>query len=53
MSSDISIKVENLSKCYQIYDQPRDLPTLVKFVHDHASKVADLRTEKKGEDGEL
>jgi len=24
MSSDISIKVENLSKCYQIYDQPRD-----------------------------
>jgi lipopolysaccharide transport system ATP-binding protein len=24
MSSDISIKVENLSKCYQIYEQPRD-----------------------------
>ena len=24
MSSEISIKVENLSKCYQIYDQPRD-----------------------------
>jgi lipopolysaccharide transport system ATP-binding protein len=24
MSSDISIKVENLSKCFQIYDQPRD-----------------------------
>jgi lipopolysaccharide transport system ATP-binding protein len=24
MSSDISIKVENLTKCYQIYDQPRD-----------------------------
>lgn len=24
MSSDISIKVENLSKCYQIYDRPRD-----------------------------
>lgn len=24
MSSDIAIKVENLSKCYQIYDQPRD-----------------------------
>ena len=24
MSSDISIKVENLSKCYQIYDKPRD-----------------------------
>ncbi len=24
MSSDIVIKVENLNKCYQIYDQPRD-----------------------------
>ena len=24
MSSEIAIKVENLSKCYQIYDQPRD-----------------------------
>lgn len=24
MSSDIAIKVENLSKCYQIYDSPRD-----------------------------
>ncbi|KFE51452.1 ABC transporter ATP-binding protein [Pseudomonas syringae] len=24
MSSDISIKVENLSKCYQIYDRPQD-----------------------------
>ena len=24
MSSEISIKVENLSKCYQMYDQPRD-----------------------------
>lgn len=24
MSSEISIKVENLSKCYQIYDKPRD-----------------------------
>jgi len=24
MSSDISIKVENLSKCYPIYDRPRD-----------------------------
>lgn len=24
MSSEISIKVENLSKCYQIYNQPRD-----------------------------
>lgn len=24
MNDDIAIKVENLSKCYQIYDQPRD-----------------------------
>lgn len=24
MSSDIAIKVENLSKCYQVYEQPRD-----------------------------
>ncbi|HCB14910.1 MAG TPA: ABC transporter ATP-binding protein [Gammaproteobacteria bacterium] len=24
MSSEIAIKVENLSKCYQVYDQPRD-----------------------------
>jgi ABC-type polysaccharide/polyol phosphate transport system ATPase subunit len=24
MSSEIAVKVENLSKCYQIYDQPRD-----------------------------
>jgi len=24
MSSEIAIKVENLNKCYQIYDQPRD-----------------------------
>lgn len=38
MSSEISIKVENLSKCYQIYDQPRDrlkqfvLPRLKRLV---------------------
>src|SRR5690606_41956356 len=24
MSDNLAIKVENLSKCYQIYDQPRD-----------------------------
>jgi lipopolysaccharide transport system ATP-binding protein len=24
MSSDIAISVENLSKCYEIYDRPRD-----------------------------
>jgi len=38
MSSEIAIKVENLSKCYQIYDQPRDrlkqfvLPRLQRMV---------------------
>lgn len=38
MSSEIAIKVENLSKCYQIYDQPRDrlkqfvLPRLWRLV---------------------
>lgn len=38
MSSEIAIKVENLSKCYQIYDQPRDrlkqflLPRLRRLV---------------------
>lgn len=24
MTSDIAIKVENLDKCYQIYEHPRD-----------------------------
>lgn len=38
MSSDISIKVECLSKCYEIYDQPRDrlkqfiMPSLMRAV---------------------
>lgn len=38
MSSEIAIKVENLSKCYEIYDQPRDrlkqflLPRLQRLV---------------------
>jgi len=38
MSSEIAIKAENLSKCYQIYDQPRDrlkqfmLPRLLRSV---------------------
>lgn len=38
MSSEISIKVENLSKCYQIFGQPRDrlkqfvLPRMQRFV---------------------
>lgn len=43
MSSDIAIKVQNLSKCYQIYEQPRDrlkqfiLPYLRRKV-GHAQK---------------
>lgn len=37
MSSDISIKVENLSKCYQIYDQPRD--RLKQFVVPRLQRV--------------
>lgn len=41
MSSDIAIKVENLSKCYQIYDTPRDrlkqfvMPRLQRTVGMH------------------
>lgn len=37
MSSDIAIKVENLSKCYQIYDRPRD--RLKQFVLPHLRKL--------------
>lgn len=44
MSSDISIKVENLSKCYQIYDQPRD--RLKQFVMPRLQKTTGL-TQKQ------
>ena len=37
MSSDIAIKVENLSKCYQIYDTPRD--RLKQFVLPKMQRV--------------
>ncbi|MCX8518004.1 MAG: ABC transporter ATP-binding protein [Rhodoferax sp.] len=37
MSSDIAIQVENLSKCYQIYDQPRD--RLKQFVFPHLQRL--------------
>lgn len=37
MSSDIAIKVENLSKCYQIYDTPRD--RLKQFVLPRMQRV--------------
>ena len=40
MSSDIAIKVENLSKCYQIYDQPRD--RLKQFVLPRLRRLVDL-----------
>jgi len=38
MSSEISIKVENLSKCYQIYAQPRD--RLKQFVLPRLQRIA-------------
>lgn len=40
MSSEIAIKVENLSKCYQIYDQPRD--RLKQFVLPRLQRLVDL-----------
>lgn len=38
MSDDIAIKVEGLSKCYQIYDQPRD--RLKQFVLPRLQRLA-------------
>lgn len=40
MSSEIAIKVENLSKCYQIYDQPRD--RLKQFLLPRLRRLAGL-----------
>jgi lipopolysaccharide transport system ATP-binding protein len=40
MSSEIAIKVENLSKCYQIYDQPRD--RLKQFVLPRLRRLAGM-----------
>lgn len=40
MSSEIAIKVENLSKCYQIYDQPRD--RLKQFVVPRLQRMVGL-----------
>ena len=40
MSSEIAIKVENLSKCYQIYDQPRD--RLKQFLLPRLQRVVGL-----------
>lgn len=41
MSSEIAIKVENLSKCYQIYDTPRD--RLKQFVLPRAKHMLGLQ----------
>lgn len=38
MSSDVSIKVENLSKCYEIYNQPRD--RLKQFIFPRLQQLA-------------
>lgn len=38
MSSDVAIKVENLSKCYQIYDEPRD--RLKQFILPRLQRMA-------------
>jgi len=40
MSSEIAIKVEGLSKCYQIYDQPRD--RLKQFVLPRLQRLLGL-----------
>jgi lipopolysaccharide transport system ATP-binding protein len=58
MSSDIAIRVTNLSKCYQIYDNPRDrlkqfvlprfnraIAPLKQFVTRHPSPVTDYYKE--------
>ena len=41
MSSEIAIKVENLSKCYQIYDQPRD--RLKQFVMPRLQRAVGMQ----------
>jgi lipopolysaccharide transport system ATP-binding protein len=44
MSSEVSIKVENLGKCYEIYDQPRD--RLKQFVFPKFQQVAGLKRQQ-------
>lgn len=44
MSSEISIKVENLSKCYQIYNQPRD--RLKQFVMPRIRRMAGVQPKQ-------
>ena len=43
MSSDIAIRVTNLSKCYQIYDNPRD--RLKQFVMPRVKHVLGRETK--------
>lgn len=44
MSSELSIKVDNLSKCYQIYEQPRD--RLKQFILPRLQNMVGKKTEK-------
>lgn len=44
MSSEIAIKVENLSKCYQIYDQPSD--RLKQFILPRMQHIAGAAPKK-------
>lgn len=44
MSSEVSIKVEGLSKCYHIYDQPRD--RLKQFILPHLRRIVGLQAKR-------
>ena len=44
MSSEIAIKVENISKCYQIYDQPRD--RLKQFVMSRIQRAIGMQPKQ-------
>ena len=44
MSFDVAVKVESLSKCYQIYDQPRD--RLKQFVLPYIQRSLGLQQKK-------
>lgn len=44
MSSDVAIKIENVSKCYHIYEKPRD--RLKQFIYPHIQKIFGLVQKK-------
>jgi lipopolysaccharide transport system ATP-binding protein len=44
MSSEIAIKVENLSKCYQIYDTPRD--RLKQFIFPKTQRMLGMQSKQ-------